>query len=200
MGLRIDVEAADFAFAVDDLFVGQNGPQRRAPVDRHFRHIGQPPLEQLQENPLCPAVIARVGRAEFAVPVVRQSDPLHLPLECRDVLSRRDGRMDAGLHRILFSRQPEGVPAHRMQHVEALHAFVARDDVGRRIAFEMADMQAGPGGIREHVEAVKLGLGRIFHRPERAMLFPVGLPLRFNGVMIVGFTHAVGIGLEEEEL
>ena len=32
------------------------------------------------------------------------------------------------------------------------------------------------------------------------MRFPVGLPLRFDGAMIVGLTHAVGIGLEEEGL
>ena len=31
--------------------------------------------------------------------------------------------------------------------------------------------------------------GRIFDGSERSLLVPIGLPLRFNGVMIVGLTH-----------
>ena len=32
--------------------------------------VGQPPAEELQEDPLRPAVVAGVGRAHLAVPVV----------------------------------------------------------------------------------------------------------------------------------
>ena len=34
-------------------------------------------------------------------------------------------RMLAGLDRVLLRRQAERVPAHRMQHIEALHPLVA---------------------------------------------------------------------------
>jgi hypothetical protein len=45
-----------------------------------------------------------------------------------------------------------------MEDVEALHALIARDDVGCRVPFKMADVETGAGGIREHVETIKLRL------------------------------------------
>src|SRR6188474_2042371 len=118
-----------------------------------------------------------VGRTEFALPVIRQPDALHLALKGRNVLSGRYGGMDAGLHCILFGRQPEGVPSHGMKDVKALHAFVPRYDVRRRVAFQMTDMQTRAGGIRKHIETVKLGTGGILDRPERPVFFPLRLPL-----------------------
>jgi hypothetical protein len=76
-----------------------------------------------------------------------------------------------------------------MEHVEPLHALVTGDDIGGGIAFKMTDVQSGSGGIGKHVEAIKLGLRLVIHRPKRPMLFPIGLPFRLDGVVIVGFTH-----------
>ena len=50
-----------------------------------------------------------------------------------------------------FRRQPERVPAHRVQDVPALHPLPARDDVGRRVAFAVAHVQARTRGIGKHV-------------------------------------------------
>ena len=66
----LDRVPADFALPVDNFFIGEHRPQRGAPVHRYFRHIGQPSLEQFQEDPLCPAIIIGIDRADFAVPVV----------------------------------------------------------------------------------------------------------------------------------
>ena len=53
--------------------------------------------------------------------------------------------------------QAEGIPAHRMQHVETARAAVARQNIRGGVTFRMADVQARAAGIGEHVEDVKLG-------------------------------------------
>ena len=68
-----------------------------------------------------------------------------------DVLFGGDARMLAGLHGILLGRQAEGVVAHGVQHVLALHAVVAADHIGGEVAQRVADVQALAGRVREHV-------------------------------------------------
>ena len=67
--LTDNLAAAAFADAVDHLFICQDAFAGGAPVDRHFTFIGKPMLEKLEENPLGPLVIARIGGVNFAVPV-----------------------------------------------------------------------------------------------------------------------------------
>ena len=70
---QLDRGAAALAAAVDHLLVGQHRGVLRAPVDRGLLAVGQPALEQLQEDPLGPAVVARLVRAELARPVDRDA-------------------------------------------------------------------------------------------------------------------------------
>src|SRR6476659_5532497 len=65
------------------------------------------------------------------------------------------------LDRILFRRQAECVPAHRMKDVVAAHAFVARHNICRGVTFGMPDVQPRAARIREHVEDVEFWLGTI---------------------------------------
>ena len=60
----------------------------------------------------------------------------------------------------VFGRQTEGVPTHGVQHVEAAHAFVARQGVADGVVAEVADVQHA-ARIRQHFEHVELGLGGI---------------------------------------
>ncbi len=91
-------------------------------------------------------------------------------------------RVLAGLDGVLLRGQAEGVPAHRVQDVEALHPLVAADDVGGGVAFRMADVQARAAGVGEHVEHVVLRLRGIEIRIARAggaeglLGLPAGLP------------------------
>ena len=185
-GPAIDGIAAALRPAVDHLLVGQHGPECRTPVDGHFGLIGQPHLVELQKDPLGPLVIARIGRVDLAVPVVRKAQAFELSPEAGDIAFGGDARMRVCLDRVLLGRQPEGVPSHRMEHVIAFHAPVASHDVGGRIAFGMPYVQPGPAGIGKHVEHVVLGLVRIearltgTGRPEGFMLVPVTLPLFFD--------------------
>ena len=91
-------------------------------------------------------------------------------------------RMRAGLDRVLLGGQAERVPAHRVQHVEAAHALVARDDVGRGVALGVADVQPVARRVREHVEHVVLRAAtcRPSRACERSVALPVGLPLGFD--------------------
>ncbi len=65
--------------------------------------------------------------------------------------------MLAGADGVLLGGQAEGVPADGMQDVTALGTAIAGEDIGGGVALGMADMEAGPGGVGEHVEDVELG-------------------------------------------
>jgi hypothetical protein len=131
---------------VEHLFVGKPGLARWTPVDRRSPLIGEPCLEKLQEYPLGPAHVFGIGRVDFPLPVVGEADQIELAPEIGHGLRRGDPRVDTGLDRIIFSRQPEGIPAERVQDVEALHAFPARDDIARRISLAVTDVQPDPDG------------------------------------------------------
>src|SRR5258708_4706344 len=110
---------------------------------------------ELEENPLRPLEIIGVGRGEFARPVVAEAERLNLALERGDVFLGRLARMLAGLDGVLLGGQTERVPAHRMQDVETLRAFVAGENVGGGVTFGMPDVQARAARIRKHVEDIK---------------------------------------------
>ena len=170
---------------VDDLLVREHRSERGAPVDRHLRDVGEPLLVELLEDPLRPAVVLGVGRVDLAVPVVGEAERADLLAEAVDVLLRRDRGVRARLDGVLLGGEAEGVPSHRMEHVEALHALVAAEDVGRRVALGVADVQARARRVREHVQTVELRLAVPRLGPERLVLEPVFLPLLLDGGEIV---------------
>jgi hypothetical protein len=67
-------KAADLRLAVDDLFVGERRAELFAPPYGLLLLIREPSVEQLLEDPLRPAVVRRIGRVDFAVPVVRKAE------------------------------------------------------------------------------------------------------------------------------
>jgi hypothetical protein len=105
--------------------------------------------------------------------------------------------MHARLHRVLLGRQAERIPAHRMQHVEALHATSPADDVGGDVAEGMADVQSRTRWVREHVEAIELRSTGVeariagVQRSIRALFIPRALPPLLE---VVGQRGAVAEG------
>ena len=89
---RLDHVAAALAAAVDDLLVGEHGLVVRAPLDRGLLAVGQAVLEELQEDPLRPAVVARLVGAELARPVDRDAPLAELALELARSPSSVDSR------------------------------------------------------------------------------------------------------------
>ena len=215
----LDGVVADIALAIDDFFVGQHSPHRRAPV-HHCLALVREPLRVLifpdrvrvshavgdrefadgaaavlrgvvpgvvdrQEDELRPAEVVGVGRIDLAVPVVTEAQRLDLPAERVHIRGGGQPRVGAGLAGVLLGRQTEGVPAHRVQHVEAVHPLEAGEDVGRRVAFRVADVQAGPTRVRKHVEDVVLrfaGHGRVagIDGAEGLVRLPEVLPARLD--------------------
>src|SRR5262249_24139038 len=178
--------AAALALAVDDFLVGEHGAERGAPVDRHRRLVREPAPEQLQEDPLRPPYIARIGGVDLPRPVVAEAEHLELALECRDVVRRRPRGMLPGLDRVLLGGQAERIPAHRVQHVVAAHAPGARHDIGRGVPLGMTDVQTHAGWVGEHIEDVALGPAAPTRVAERPVLVPVALPAGLDLEVVVG--------------
>ena len=198
-----------------DFLVGEDGAEVGRPVDRGFVDEGEadgidllagPAFRlqlgdglglagflvevrrvQLQEDPLGPADVSGIGGGDLAVPVVAEAERLQLALEGRDVGDGGDRRVLAGLDRVLLRGQAERVPAHRVEDVVALAALGAADDVGGGVAFGVADVEAGTGGVREHVEDEELRAGGIEVRIARVrgaeglLGIPAGLPGGLEG-------------------
>ena len=95
---------ADLALAVDDFFVGEHGAQLGTPPDGAFVDVREAFGEELEEDPLGPAVILGVRRREFALPVIRKAEGFDLALEVDDVGCGVRCRVGACFYCVLFSR------------------------------------------------------------------------------------------------
>jgi hypothetical protein len=83
--------------------------------------------------------------------------------------------MDAVVDGGVLGGQPEGIPAHRMQYVEAPHPLEPGDQVPDGIDPDMPHVDAA-GGIREHLEAVVLRAGGVLGHLELFGVLPDRLP------------------------
>ncbi len=163
----LDQRAGAPAAAVDHLLVREHGLVDRVPVDRAGRLVGDAALEHPQEQPLVPLVVVGVAGRELARPVDAEAERLELALHVRDVVARPLRGRDAVLDRGVLGRQAEGVPAHRLQDVVALHAHVAGQHVADGVVAHVAHVQLA-ARVREHAQAVVLRPRGVFARGERA--------------------------------
>ena len=147
----------------------------------------EPALEDLQEDPLGPAVEPGVGGGELAPGVVPEAQPEQLPAHRVDVVPGADRRVLAGADRVLLGREPERVVPECVQHRPPGHAQEPAQHVGADVPERVPDVQAGPARVGEEVEDVGLRTaGGPFearrersHRVrglERAVRRPPGLP------------------------
>ena len=97
--------------------------------------------------------------------------------------------MDVVLDGVVLGRQAERVPADGEQHVIAFHTALAGDDIHRRVAARMADVQARAGRIRELDQRVEFRLLMAGFRLKAMGLFPLLLPFQLNLIGIVSFAH-----------
>ncbi len=138
---------------------------------------------ELQENPLSPASVVGLSGINFSRPVVAEAKRLNLPAEIGDVALCGGSRVGPSFDRVLFGRKPKCVPAHGVEDVESLHAFVPREDICCRIALGVSDVKPVSRGIRKHVKHVVFGLAGVEYRPKSLIFKPIGLPagLDFRG-------------------
>ena len=168
---------------------------------RFLVFVAEVRIVELEENPLGPADVFRVGGVDLAIPIVAEAEFLELTAKIVGVGLSGDAGVSAGLDGVLLGGEAESIPAHRVEDIEAVHALVAADDVGRGVTLWMADVEAGARGVREHVEDVVFWLGRIetFITGTRGavgfVLGPVGLPFgleEVEGVRLTFLGHDVG--------
>ena len=178
--------AAPLGLAVDDLVVTEHRAQLLAPVDGHLNALGVAGLVEPLENPLRPLVEAGVGGGNHFRPVVVEAQLPQLLGEGLDVLLGEAVGMVTGGNGVLLGGQAEGVIAHGVQHVVALHPLHPGHDIGSRIALGMACVQTHAGRVREHIQHIILGLGEIPDvRVEGVVFLPVLVPFSFNSSKIV---------------
>ncbi len=180
----LDRRAGAPALAVDHLLVGEHGLVDRVPVHRAGLLVGDALLAHAQEEPLVPAVV--VGRAggQLARPVDGEAERLELPLHVGDVVPRPLRRRHPVGHGGVLGGQAEGVPAHRLQDVQALHALVVVERVVDRVVAHVPHVQLARR-VREHAHVVVLGLGGGVGRHEGAGVGPLFLDLRLEGLGLV---------------
>jgi hypothetical protein len=118
--------SAALAPAVDHLFVCQADFILWAPVDRHFLLIGQAVFEKLDEDPLRPLVILRVGCVDEPLPVERKAQIFHLAFEGCRVFGGHLPWVAAGADGEVFRGQAKRIPTDGEKHVFAQHTLVAR--------------------------------------------------------------------------
>src|SRR3954463_6680114 len=185
----LDQGAGAPAAALDHLLVREDRLVDRIPVDDAGLLIGKALLEEPGEDPLIPSVVLGLAGRELAFPVEREAEAPQLQLHVGDVVVGPLCRRYLVRHRRVFRRQPERIPAHRLQHVEAAHAVVPGENVADRIVPHVPHVQLSRG-VGEHGQAIELPLRGVFFDVERASTFPERLSFAFDRLRIVGVLHA----------
>ncbi len=138
------------------LLVGEDGLTRGAPVHGRALLVGEPALEHADEDELLPPIVRGIAGGELAVPVVGDAHAAELAAHVLDVLVGPHRGVHAVVDGGVLGGQPEGVPAHRVEHVEAPHPLVTGEEIADGVDADVAHVDAA-GRIREHLEAVVLG-------------------------------------------
>ena len=151
-------EAASLGLTVDDLVVGEHSAELLAPVYRHIDVLCIAVEIELLEYPLSPLVELGIARRDHLAPVVVKAKLLELSRECLYVLLRKSVGVVARVYRILLGGKTEGVVAHRVKDVVALHSLHSRDYVRSGISLGVTCVKSDTRRIREHIKHVILRL------------------------------------------
>ena len=138
------------AAPVDHLLVREHGAVHRVPIHLARLAVDEPRLQEVEKQPLLLVVVVEIASRELAAPVDGKPHAFELAAHGGDVVIGPLSGMDAALDRGVLGRQPEGVPAHRVQHVVALCAHIAGDDVAHRVVAHVPHMDA-PRRVGEHL-------------------------------------------------
>ncbi len=88
---------------------------------------------------------------------------------------------------VVLSRKAEGVPAHRVNDVVALHQLVAAPYVADDVASPVAYVKSVAGGIGEHIQTIIFWFFSVVDIYR--VLFPVLAPFFFYCAVIVRCCH-----------
>ncbi len=173
------------------LFIGQHGFVLWTPVDRRGLAFGQSSFEQLQENPLRPFIVARVGGMCLVRPVEAIADALQLLFaKMFDVVSGEQHGMHAALDSEVFAVDAEGVESDRLEDIIPLHGHPAPMNVRANIGIHVAHVQSLSGRVGEHHEVVVRPLSAFQVYLVEMLLLPSFAPLLLEACEIIpGRSH-----------
>ena len=147
-------------------------------------------VKQLKECPLCPLVVAWLASAHLTVPVVAETDLVHLLAVAVDVLLGCHGGVSARLDGILLGGQTVSVVTHRMQHIKAFQPFISCINIRGNVAQRMSHVQASSRRIRKHIQDIEFRLTVVNINLIDFVVAPVLLPLLLDfGKVIVHTTR-----------
>src|SRR3989338_8671982 len=96
--------------------------------------------------------------------------------------------MRASLNGVVFSRQSESVPAHRVQDFISTHAQIPAINIGCGITFWVPHMQTCRRWIWKHIKNIATlcaWYAVIFVNLKKLLLLPILLPFWFNLFVVV---------------
>ena len=128
------------AFAVFDLFVGENGLVFWAPPLVGFFLIGETFFVKLEETPLSPFVVIWVGSVNFAVPIDGVAEALGLLAEIIDVDFGYFLRCSASFDGIILGGETKGIIAERAHDIVALLGIEACKDINNSEVTNVANV------------------------------------------------------------
>ena len=184
----LDDRAAAPAFAVNDLFIGEDRIVDGVPIDLGRLAVNQTLFPEFQEDGLLLFIIGNIAGGEFAGPIQRKPQTLKRGAHFVDILIGPIFRMTACGNRGIFRWHTETIPAHRMENLKTLRLFIARDDIAHRVIPDMAHMDAARW-IGEHFQRVEFWLIRSVVRTENIGLGPFFLPARLDVGGVIFFSH-----------
>ena len=113
-----------------------------APVNGRYFFVGQVFLNQLSEKPLFPTVVFRFTGGQFTVPVVTEAKAVKLVFHVGDVFIGPLAWSGIVFDCRVFSGKAKRIPTHRLHHVFALHALIARYHITNGVVAYVAHVQA----------------------------------------------------------
>ena len=161
------------------LLVGQHGLVHRIPVHRGVLAVGQAAIEQLNEQPLGPAVVVAVTGRLFPIPVDGQTKPLQLTSHLLDIAVGPVPWIDVAFDRSVLRWKSEGIPAHGMEHRPAAHPLNSCDHIRDHVITHMTHVQCSRG-IRKHRQGIKAVVVNCFRSRIQTVSLPARLPALFN--------------------
>ena len=174
------------------LLIGKHGLINGVPVDRRVFLVRQPGLEELEEQPLGPAVVIGMAGGHLTLPIDREAQLVELLSHRSDVLVGPGAGVHAPCDRRVLRRKAEGIPAHRMQHRLAAQSLHPRHHIRDHVVAYMPHVQV-PRGIGEHREGVEgVVAGFELRRVVQAVVLPGLLPAGFDRLGLVAAALAHG--------
>ncbi len=139
---------------------------------------------ELQEQPFCPLIVVGQAGDDLPVPVPLSAHHAQLAAHLVDVRQCPGARLHPTLDGGIFSRQAEGIEAHGLHDVVAMHALEAAIGIERRVVIPVAHVQV-TRWIGQHDQVIKFCFRRVVGGMIQLLGLPTGLPLLFDFFRVI---------------